>query len=312
MSSVFHSCGQKYVMGSIRNNKRSNAINSWYRYPYQRDIKVCYGSEFSDIFVDGIIELHKQYGFDGFYFDGATTPSRCGNLEHGCGYTDKDGNLKPTIPQFEIREMFKRIYSYAKENNLSVQAHINGYNMALCGFYDNSLIGEDIQNSFLNGRVKRVPENLMKAKYTARDIGVPVYTTCYSGEKWPYESGAAIALLYGSMPKPVDIKKPLEYTSKLWKVFDEFPVEESKWLPYYNGNDSVFSDNENVKVSIYKAEDKILAVCTSIDQTFNGEVAISGNFNTIYDALTKNKLSDNGMCKLKFEGIQCKLLILNK
>lgn len=312
LSSVYQKTLRKYLMGPVVDYKPSHIINGWYRYPYQRDYKVCYSSGYGEIYADAVIALQKEYGFDGFYFDSAMGASRCGNTEHGCGYYDSQGKLHPTAEQFELRETFKKIYKYAKENDLTIEAHIGFHSLCLYGFYDHSWIGEDIQGALLSGKVTRVPEQLMMAKYTARDIGVPTYTLCYSGEKWPYESGCGLALLYGSIAKPVDIGAPLEYTSKLWKMFDEFPMEEAEFLPYYNGNNSVFSDNDDVKVSIYEAKDKILAICTSVSTEFNGDVTISGKFDKITDALDKSLVSDNGKCKLHFDGIQCKLLIFSK
>ncbi len=35
----------------------------WYRYPYQRDVKVCYTSEWRNVFADGIEKLIDE--FDG-------------------------------------------------------------------------------------------------------------------------------------------------------------------------------------------------------------------------------------------------------
>lgn len=312
LSSVFQQTGRKYLMGSIDKGKRAESQFNWYRYPYQRDIKVCYSSGYGDIFVDGIIALQKKYGFDGFYFDGALIASRCGNRDHGCGYFDRNGNLQPTAEQFELRKTFKKLYKYASENNLTVEAHISFSSLCDCGFYDHSWIGEDIQAALLHNRIDRIPEQLMMAKFTSRDIGVPTYTLCYSREKWSYESGCGVALLYGSIAKPVDIGKPLEYTSGLWKMFDEFPLEEAQWLPYYNGNNSVCSDNDAVKVSIYEAKDQILAICVSVSMDFVGDAAISGKYTKITDALTGTLISDNGKCSLHFEGIQCKLLLISK
>ena len=45
------------------------------------------------------------------------------------------------------------------------------------------------------------------------------------------ESACGLALLYGSRPKPVDIKKPLEHMSNIWKIFDRFPIHNAKFLP---------------------------------------------------------------------------------
>ena len=312
LSSVYHESIRKYIMGSVVDGKKPDYMGTWYRYPYQRDMRVCYNNEYGEMFADGIIALQKEYGFDGFYFDATLQVHRCGNYEHGCGYFDKQGKLHPTSHQFELRKMAKKIYAHCSENDLIIQAHLGFYCLCDCGFYSHSLIGEDIQGALLRNEIDCVPEQLMMAKYTSRDIGVPTYTICYSNEDWPYESGNGVAMLYGTLGKPVDIKKPLEYMSKVWDIFRKFPMEESTFLPYYDGNNSVLSDNENVKVSIYEAQDKILAVCTSISNKFEGDVTISGKFDKVTDALKCAVISENGKCKLHFKGIECYLLIFEK
>lgn len=312
LSKYYNEHGGKFLMKKESNDKYINSMISWYRFPYQRDIKVCYGSEYADIFADGIIELQKQYGFDGFYFDATVNPNRCANYEHGCGYVDRNGVIRTTVNHFAVRRMMKKIYRYASENNLIINAHIGFHSLATVGYYTSSWIGEDIQGILMRGEISRVPEGHMRAKYTARDIGVPTYTLCYSSEKWSFSKAAGIAMLYGSLPKPVDIGEPLEYMSRIWKITDEFPMDKAEWLPYYNGNSFVNSDDDNVKISIYKAGNKILAVCTALTGGFDKNVEINSAYYTICDAESREKLSSNGKCTLHFTGFETKLLLMEQ
>lgn len=91
---------------------------------------------------------------------------------------------------------------------------------------------------------------------------------------------------------------------------DEFPIEEATWLPYYAGNEFVKSDNNDVKVSIYKTKDKILAFCSSISVGFDEDVEISSECLNFRDAFTGENLADNGKCKLHFGSFECKVLII--
>ena len=58
------------------------------------------------------------------------------------------------------------------------------------------------------------------------------------------------AILHGILPRPNDIEYPLELMSTIWKIFDAFPIANSKWMPYWNNKVQV-SDNR-VKVSYYQ------------------------------------------------------------
>ncbi|MBQ9975951.1 MAG: hypothetical protein IJP16_05520 [Clostridia bacterium] len=312
LSPIFHKTGRKHTRIYLNDGKLKNYTAAWYRYPYQRDLQACYYGEYRDIFADGLIALQKEYGFDGFYFDGTILPITCVNREHGCGYVDEEGNVHATSRQFELRKFFKKIYKYTSENNLTIEVHTPYDMMYCCGFYDHSWSGEDIQATLLMNKLDRAPESLLMARTAARDIGAPSYMLCYSNENWSFESACGLALLYGSRPKPVDIKKPLEYMSKIWKIFDDFPMKEAKFLPYYNGNDSVLSDNDDVKITVYETDDKILAICTSIDMSTDADVTISGKFDNVSDAFTGYRISDNGKCELHFSGIDCKILILDR
>ncbi len=310
VSPFFKKYGDMCIIRDEKKRMSGNVLWSWYRFPYQRDLRACLNSDFLDYFYEGLVALHKRFGFDGFYFDSISSARQCANTEHGCGWEDEDGFVHYTYQNYAIRKFFKKVYAYASENDLIINLHTNGvYTLSCIGFCTSLWEGETVQSQFLNGNVKRVPENLMRAMFSARDLGVPMYTLCYSREGvWEYQSGAAIALLYGSIPKPVDIAGPLEYTSKLWKIFDEFPLEKAQWLSYYGGNDIVLSDNDEVKVSIYKAEGRILAICCSMNIEFAGEVTISSSYRHIKDALTGSMLSDGGKCSLSFKGIECKIL----
>lgn len=312
LSPIYNKYGKKYcVRSSKTENGKGNYYWHWYRYPWQRDERACANSEFLDYFANGLIALQKKYGFDGFYFDSITSPKGCANMAHGCGWRDANGVVHSTYQSFAIRELFKRLYTHAAENDLIINLHTNGvYTLSCIGFCTSLWEGETLQSQFLGGKITRLPEGIMRAMFSGRDIGIPLYTLCYSREGvWEFENAASIALLFGSLPKPVDIGAPLEYMSKIWKIFDEFPLEVSDWIAYYMGQDTVVSDNDDVKVSIYRANDKCLAVCSSVTMEFDGDVHISSSaFMRVRDAFTGDVLSENGNCRLHFGGFDCKIL----
>jgi hypothetical protein len=100
--------------------------------------------------------------------------------------------------------------------------------------------------------------------------------------------------------------------NKIWKIMDDFPIENSTWLPYYAGNDFVTADKDDVKVSIYKADGKILAFCNPISIDFKEEVEITSSFKNITDALTGEKLSDNGKYKTEMCGFGCRIFVIEE
>lgn len=315
LSPFYKKYGGKHCVRPEKITCKSNSYWQWYRYPYQRDEKACVGSaDYTEYFYNGLTRLQKEYGFDGFYFDGTVFPACCANISHGCGWTDKDGNVHATYNFSGARELIKKIYAYSVENNLSINIHTTGvYTLPCIGFCSSVWEGEMVQSAFLNGYVKHLPEGMMKAMFSGRDLGVPMYTLCYSKDDvWSFESAASIALLYGSLPKPVDIGKPLEYMSKIWKIMDEFPIEKSSWRPYYENADKISSNNENVKISYYETADKLLAFCTSVYSDFDENVEISSDFSLISDAVTGENISANGKCRLHFKGFECKILVLTK
>ena len=208
------------------------------------------------------------------------------------------------------REFLKKIYTYTSENGLTINFHTSGNScLHAIGFCDSTWEGETFQGEFLHGRIREMPEGLIRAQFTGRNTGVPVMSLCYSKPPvWTFESAAAMALVHGSLPKPVDIGVPLEYMSKIWDAIDSFDIENAKWKPYFGGNDIVLSNDDGVKVSIYETEDEILAFCSSTRVDFDKEVTITSKYPVCINSLTGDVLSENGEITLKFTGIDCHII----
>jgi len=89
-------------------------LGGWWRVPFQRDHKVCYNSEYADLFIDGIAKLMDTYNIDGVYLDGTAMPRCCYNIEHGCGLYNEKGELKGTYTIKAVRDLFERLYKEVK------------------------------------------------------------------------------------------------------------------------------------------------------------------------------------------------------
>jgi hypothetical protein len=235
----------------------------------------------------------------------------CGNLEHGCGYVH-NGKVIPTFSSPGVRKTVKELYHFVEKRGGVLNCHGYG-SMTLPGinyctaFWE----GENFQNLLMHGTIREMPEGHLRALYTGVNLGIPVYSLCYSEPPvWTYSNAISMALLHNSMPKPVDISEPLEETSKLWDIFDEFPLEEAQWQPYFHDHDVKVSDS-GIKVSYYETDKEVLAVCSSVSMDFAGDVALDFTalgVKTLINKMTGETVCENGKATLKFGGFQYYLL----
>ena len=285
---------------------------SWNRWPAQRALKVCLNSGWADVLINGIVKVIEEFGFDGIYLDSTMKVRPCTNFNHGCGFKDADGVWHTTYQQEGIRKVFKALYKYTSERGLIMNSHCGGaMNLVALGYCTSIWEGETIQDPLLHGVISKMPEGHMRMAFGSKHYGMPIYSLCYSNDPvWTYHSAVTIGLLHNSMPRPVDIGTPLEETSALWKVYDSFPIECSKWKPYYSNNGIATSDNR-VKVSYYDAGDELLAVVAGTEKGIEKEVIIDFthlNSVTITDAFSGETVSENGVYQTYIKGFEYRLL----
>jgi len=264
---------------AIRVNNEGRLRDAWWRVPFQRDYAVCYNSEYSDIFVNGIAKLMDTYNFDGVYLDGTARPLRCFNTEHGCGFYDVDGNLHGSYPMKEVRKLFEKLHTVMKERGGVVNVHTRGLvNYTILPYIDQTWYGENIQASLNKGSTDDVNIDYFRAEYSGRNMGVPVEFIAYENRPlWNFENALSCSLLHGILPRPNDINHPLELMSNVWSIFDGFPIRNSKWLPYWKN--SAISSHEKVKISYYRytsltGEVQLLAFAVNISSQNIEEVTV--------------------------------------
>lgn len=285
---------------------------SWNRWPAQRALKVCLNSGWADVFVQGIIKVVEELGFDGIYLDSTMRQRHCTNSKHGCGYQDSEGNWHTTYYQEGIRKVFKALYKYTYERGLIMNSHCAGaMNLMALGYCTSVWEGETFQDPLLHGVISKMPEGHIRMAFGSKHFGVPVYSLCYSNEPvWTYHNAVATQLLHNSMPKPVDYTVALEETSQIWKIYDSFPIANSKWKPYYSDNGVATSDSR-VKVSYYDADNQLLAVVAGTEKGIESNVAIdfSGLGATrITDAFKGETVSTDGKYSTYINGFEYRLL----
>jgi hypothetical protein len=82
---------------------------------------------------------------------------------------------------------------------------------------------------------------------------------CYSNPPaWTFDEALSNALVFGILPKPVDTGYPLERMSKLWDIFNDFPLENARWV-FYPRSEIKLSE-EDVKLSYYETDKEMLCL----------------------------------------------------
>ena len=229
----------------------------WWRVPPQRAYPLCFASSWQDTFVEGIKDLLDCFHFDGIYLDTTLCVKACTNQRHGCGYIDVDGNLKPTYPIMANRNMLKRLYEIVESRDGIINYHAFGFcNIPSMGFTHIGWTGETIQFKLLKEGAKSLPLEHFRTEYTGRNFGIPQEFISYENRpKWTFEHGCALSIIHGILPRPNSIEEPLDFISNVWKIFSEFSIEKSKWVPYWENTDILTGDNA-IKCSYYRHIDE--------------------------------------------------------
>jgi len=285
---------------------RTTRIGRWYRQPAQRDCKVCQNSRWSEFFTDGIEKLVRTYGFDGLYLDGTAYLWACQNTSHGCGCYSPDGKLYPTYPVFGARKTMKKLYEIICEDRGGViNCHAgSAFNMPALSFASSMWDGETFQRLFIDGSISKLPDEYFKCLYTGKNLGLMIYMLCYlNPPEWSIDMAFAVSLPFGILPKVNDVGEPLEKISKIWEIYDNFGVDQAHFVPFYSKEEKGISvSDENIKLSVYKKEDSVLAILALTDKNYESEFEIKSKFRTVNCSLTGKTLSTNGNVKLNLSG----------
>lgn len=266
----------------------------WYRYPYQRALRVCPNSKWQDEFVKNYIKLYDEFGFDGLYLDSLYPAEMCRNEKHGCGYVGLDGKRHGTYPVEASRRFIQKMYRAIKQRGGTVCLHMGStFPLNMIAYADYLWEGEPVQAEFLKGNLQSVPEGYYRSVYSGRNIGVPINMLCYSSDKWSYDEAMSNALFLGIIPKPVDVGDPLEKTSALWKVLDGYDVENAKWVNAYEGD--IKSNNENLRIGYYQTDKDALCFVTNLvkAKVENANVTLDKKAKYVKDGYTNEVIAQN-------------------
>ena len=263
------------------------------RKPFQRDYSVCYASDYSQVFLEGIARLMDEYHFDGIYVDGTFAITGCMNLEHGCGYKDKYGIIHQTYDVWRRRAFIEKLHEVVHSRGGIINAHTGmTFPAPTLAFADSLYDGEVIQPFLVKGLLDKVPEGHFRSLYTGKTAGVPICYIAYTNPTlWTFHQSLSTIITFNVLPRANNSVADLKEVAKIWRIYDELPVSKAEYKPFFNND--VVSDNENVKVSYYELDGKVLAVIANFckEPTGKSVITFAKKFKTATNKMTGEKVN---------------------
>lgn len=288
ISSLYPGFGEKRDE-YLNKNINGNYVGGWQREPIQRDFTVCYKGGYSDVMIERVEHVMDNYGVDGIYTDGTYVPWECANEAHGCGYRDREGNLKFKYPIFATRDHVKKLYKAVHKRGGIVDTHQSSCClMATLAFVDGYYDGENIQG-LIQEDIKNLKMDSFRAEFMGENMGIYCNFISYTGGKFTMENIAGITLLHNVYPRAGKIND-LEFMEKIWKIYDEFNPKSAKWCPYWEEQEVKLEASE-AYMSYYKKDGELLLIITSYDENATEvSVMLDGEYKQAVNALEKTQL----------------------
>lgn len=279
----------------------------WQRLPHQRAFMVCYNGDYSDVMIERVKYVMDELGVDGIYTDGTYVPWECANTNHGCGYTDSKGTLHTTIPLLAVREHVKKLYEEVHKRGGIIDTHQSSCCiMPTLAFCDSYYDGESIQGNLKKEDMSFLNMDSFRAEYMGHNFGIPANFIAYTMDKdRPMSALSSLTLLHNVHCRPVAIHREddvndLEYVSKIWKIFDDYKLNDAEWHPYWK-NEIVKADGENAYVSCYEGEKGLVAVAAYFKKGNDElELTVPKNAKSVKNLLTDEEYTaEDGKVTLK-------------
>ena len=215
-----------------------------------------------DANVYALYKRLEYFGEDGVYLDGTSSYHwLCKNTEHGCGYVDKDGQLRGTRPIFGIRKYMQRIYVAVKSLNPDNMVDIHdsfGLNSSGLVYGDVLSTGERWHHlNTTEGGVPYVagalPLDMVRHEFTGRQHNTPFVVHTHRLGDYGRISATTLLMDVPAFPS-VDGSEPLiesldqagktihhkykgdtQIFSLICRIRDKFGAHEAKRILYYEG-----------------------------------------------------------------------------
>lgn len=224
-------------------NIKGNFTGGWQRKPSQRAYMACYRGGYSPVFLERVKYVMDNYGADGIYTDGTYVPWECANEEHGCGYRDEQGALHPSYPILPVREHVKKLYEIVHERGGVVDTHQSSCSiMPTLSFCDSYYDGENIQGQLTNESLEFLNLAAFRAEYMGINYGIPANFISLTSEDRTIETLESLTLLHNVHTRANTFEN-LEYSSKIWKIFDKLGLEKAPWHPYWDNPHSEIAED---------------------------------------------------------------------
>ena len=277
----------------LNKNINGNFVGGWQREPMQRDYTVCYRGDYSEIMIKRVEHVMDTYGVDGIYTDGTYVPWECANETHGCGYRDDEGKLHYTYPIYAVREHVKKLYKAVHSRGGRIDTHQSSCClMPTLAFADSYFDGENIQ-PFLKEDISNLKTDAFRAEFMGLNMGIPCHFISYTSEAYTMRLISGSTLIHNVLPRANRIED-LDYISRLWKIYDDFGIEEAKWCPYWE-EQGITVENPDTYLSYYKKADALLIIITSYDKDINEiKINLDGEYQKAEDLLDEEKLFVSG------------------
>jgi len=227
--------------------------------PHNFAVSVCYNTVMTDFILEDLKRRIEESDIDGFYADGTSSPWKCTNEIHGCGYTDTYGNRKPTYPIFAVREMMKRAYVLFKKfkPDSLLFYHMSAiWAVPTLSFADICYGGEQFyreEAGFLFDLDK------FRVEFAPNHWGLLCMYHAVVGPALTADYLLTLTTLHGSMISS-DGPELAYKRAEVWRVLDSFGYEDAEWIPYWKSQRLVRCSSEAVKVSVYRKEGSALLI----------------------------------------------------
>ncbi|MBQ7256582.1 MAG: hypothetical protein IJS60_02695 [Abditibacteriota bacterium] len=280
---------------------------------------VCQNSKWVDFQLKGYKDCLTEYNLDGIYSDSTTTIGYCANQKHGCGYIDREGNLKPTVRYRAVREYMKRVYKLFEDMKkpMIFVAHTSAsIYLPTSSFVTFNL---DTEHMVPIKRPFRIPLDAFRAEFMGRNFGVPGLVMSYENGSIkdqpdaPFENGVSREEMFA-----IAIVHDTEYTwdhyisSYMWKAQDDFGMDDVTFLPYWKNNGWTYP--EGVYVSAYtkpNSNKMLLCVSNLSENSIEGNIDLGRkitSFKQYYHG--ENTTLENGQLHDIFEPFLGKIYIV--
>lgn len=283
--------------------RRGTLTGGWTRSNiHQRDFIVCYNSEYSEEMLDRIRMVLSEYGVDGIYTDQTYVPWGCANEKHGCGYRDKDGRLHVTYPINAVREQVKKMYEMVHANGGLIDAHQSTCClMPTLAFADTYLDGENLQELIAKQLNEFVSMEAFRCEFLGRPFGLVCNFVTVLSEGFTMRNLLSLTLIHNVTARAWGGN--IDIVSKIWQGYDSVGIVDAKWCPYWEETSGLICDDNNVYISTFEKDNKLLAFVSQFDKEAKiVKIKLPPNFGKAKELFEeKDYAAENGLLSVSLE-----------